>query len=122
MKDGVASRTARSVAARDGMPQVVVAAAGYDGRAVRYAKPGVRWFEVDHPATQADKLERLRRLGIDASHVRVVAADFRVDPVPAALRDAGLDTQEPALFLFEGIAVYLSISHGTRRADCPATP
>jgi methyltransferase (TIGR00027 family) len=91
----------------DGMPQVVVGAAGYDGRSLRYAKPGVRWFEVDHPATQADKLERLRRLGIDTSHVRFVAADFTTDPVAAALRAAGLDTEEPALFLFEGIAVYL---------------
>jgi methyltransferase (TIGR00027 family) len=90
-----------------GMPQVVVGAAGYDGRSLRYATPGTRWFEVDHPATQADKLERLGRCGIDASHVRFVAADFTTDPVAAALRDAGLDTQQPALFLFEGIAVYL---------------
>jgi len=94
-------------AIKGGVPQIVVGAAGYDGRSLRYAKPGVRWFEVDHPATQADKLERLRRLGIDASHVRFVAADFRVDPVAAALRDVGLDAQKPALFLFEGIAVYL---------------
>jgi methyltransferase (TIGR00027 family) len=94
-------------AVNDGMRQVVVGAAGYDGRSLRYARPGVRWFEVDHPATQADKLERLRRLGIDASHVRFVAADFGADPVAAGLREAGLDTREPALFLFEGIAVYL---------------
>ena len=38
-----------------GVTQVVVVGAGYDGRALRYAKPGVRWFEVDHPATHADK-------------------------------------------------------------------
>ncbi len=94
-------------AVNNGMPQIVVGAAGYDGRSLRYAKPGVRWFEVDHPATQADKLGRLGRLGIDASHVRFVAADFTTGPVAAALRDVGLDAQEPALFLFEGIAVYL---------------
>ena len=34
-----------------GVSQVVIGGAGYDGRAFRYAKPGVRWFEVDHPAT-----------------------------------------------------------------------
>jgi O-methyltransferase involved in polyketide biosynthesis len=45
--------------------QVVVGAAGYDGRAFRYAKPGVRWFEVDHPATQAHKLARIASLGLD---------------------------------------------------------
>ena len=47
-----------------GVRQIVVGAAGYDGRAFRYAKPGVRWFEVDHPATQRDKQERLARLGL----------------------------------------------------------
>jgi methyltransferase (TIGR00027 family) len=112
MHDYIRARTAffdRVVvtAVNDGVPQVVVGAAGYDARSLRYARPGVRWFEVDHPATQADKLERLRRLGIDARHVRFIAADFRVDAVAAALRDAGLDPREPALFLFEGIAVYL---------------
>ncbi len=44
--------------------QVVVVGAGYDGRALRYAKLGVRWFEVDHPATQIDKRRRLERLRI----------------------------------------------------------
>jgi methyltransferase (TIGR00027 family) len=112
MHDYIRARTAffdRVVvtAVNDGVPQVVVGAAGYDARSLRYARPGVRWFEVDHPATQADKLERLRRLGIDARHVRFIAADFRVDAVAAALRDAGLDPREPALFWFEGIAVYL---------------
>src|SRR5258705_1338763 len=90
-----------------GVTQVVVGAAGYDGRAFRYAKPGVRWFEVDHPATQRDKLRRLERLGIDASHVRFVEADFTRDPVAGRLRAAGLDAQAPGLFLLEGVAVYL---------------
>lgn len=90
-----------------GIRQVVVGGAGYDGRAFRYAKPGVRWFEVDHPATQADKLERLRRLGIRAPHVRFVAADFATDPIADRLLDAGLDASSPALFLLEGVAVYL---------------
>lgn len=90
-----------------GIRQVVVGGAGYDGRAFRYAKPGVSWFEVDHPATQADKLERLRRLGIAAPHVRFVAADFATDPIADRLLDAGLDASAPALFLLEGVAVYL---------------
>jgi hypothetical protein len=85
----------------------VVGAAGYDGRAFRYAKPGVRWFEVDHPATRRDKLERLERLGIAASHVRFVEADFTRDPVADRLRAAGLDARGLSLFLLEGVAVYL---------------
>ena len=90
-----------------GIGQMVVGGAGYDGRAFRYARDGVRWFEVDHPATQADKLARVGRLGIDASHVWYVAADFTKDPVAEMLLEAGLDQHRPALFLLEGVAVYL---------------
>jgi len=90
-----------------GITQVVVGGAGYDGRAFRYARPGVRWFEVDHPATQADKRARLARLGLDAAHITFIPADFTVGPVAALLRDAGLDPARRALFLFEGVAVYL---------------
>jgi methyltransferase (TIGR00027 family) len=113
MHDYIRARTAffdRVVvgALGEGIEQVVVGAAGYDGRSLRYAKPGVRWFEVDHPATQGDKRERIARLGIDTSHVRFVAADFTADPVAGRLLEAGLDAAQPALFLYEGIAVYLS--------------
>ena len=112
MRDYLAARTAffdRAVtgALGRGVAQVVVGAAGDDGRAFRYAKPGVRWFEVDHPATQRDKLDRLERLGIDASHVRFVEADFTRDPVAGRLRAGGLDPDAPSLFLLEGVAVYL---------------
>lgn len=104
MHDYLAARTAffdRTVtgALSHGVTQVVVGAAGYDGRAFRYAKPGVRWFEVDHPATQRDKLQRLGRLGIDASRVRFVEADFTRDPVADRLCAAGLDPGVPTLFL-----------------------
>jgi len=112
MHDYLAARTSffdrTVVSAIDrGVRQVVVGAAGYDGRAFRYAKPGVSWFEVDHSATQRDKLERLGRLGIAASHVRFVEADFTADPVADRLLAAGLEASVPSLFLLEGIAVYL---------------
>jgi methyltransferase (TIGR00027 family) len=87
--------------------QIVIGAAGYDGRAFRYRKPGVHWFEVDHPATQRDKRERLERLGIAARQVRFVAADFIRDPIADLLTGAGLDPGQPSLFLLEGVAVYL---------------
>jgi methyltransferase (TIGR00027 family) len=90
-----------------GVRQVVVGAAGYDGRAFRYAKSGVCWFEVDHPGTQQDKRERLARLGVAAGQVRFVAADFTRDPVADRLTAAGLDPAKPGLFLLEGVAVYL---------------
>lgn len=89
-----------------GVGQVVVVGAGYDGRALRYAKPGVRWFEVDHPATHADKRERLGRLGIDTGHVVFVAADLTQPGLGRALTGAGY-AAAPALMLVEGVAVYL---------------
>ena len=90
-----------------GVRQVVIGGAGYDGRALRYAKPGVTWFELDHPATQADKVERVARLGLDRGQVRFIAADFTADPIAEPLLAAGLDPGRPTLFLLEGVAVYL---------------
>ena len=115
MRDYLAARTSffdRTVtgAIDRGGRQIVVGAAGYDARSLRYAKPGVRWFEVDHPATQRDKLARLKRLGIAAAGVRFVEADFTRDPVAARLREAGLDADAPSLFLLEGVAVYLELA------------
>ena len=93
-----------------GITQVVVGAAGYDCRALRYAKPGVRWFEIDRGPTQEDKRERLARIGIGSPHVSFVPADFDADDVRGALASHGFDDASPALFLLEGVAVYLERS------------
>ena len=90
-----------------GVSQIVVVAAGYDGRSLRYSKPGVRWFEVDHPDTQQDKRARLERLRIASGHVAFVAADFNLDDVNSSLGSVGHDGAAPSLFLCEGLAVYL---------------
>jgi methyltransferase (TIGR00027 family) len=90
-----------------GIDQVVTVGAGYDGRALRYARPGVRWFEVDHPDTQTDKRERLERLGIDAGHVSFVPVDLAETGVAPALAAAGFDPGRTSLLLCEGLLVYL---------------
>src|SRR5271166_5603828 len=43
-----------------GVRQIVICGAGYDDSALRFRSDGVRYFELDHPATQADKLRRLQ--------------------------------------------------------------
>ena len=91
----------------DGLTQVVVAGAGYDGRSLRYAKPGVRWYEVDHPDTQRDKRRRLQTLGITTPQVAFIEADFSAGPFAAALAGRGHDPAAPSLFVCEGLAVYL---------------
>ena len=87
--------------------QVVSVGAGYDGRAWRFAKEGVHWWEVDQPVTQADKQLRLSQLGIDSSHVRFVAHDLGSAGLATRLMAAGLEADAPSLMIAEGIAVYL---------------
>jgi methyltransferase (TIGR00027 family) len=90
-----------------GVRQVVVCGAGYDDRALRFRAGGVRFFELDHRATQADKAWRLRRARLDTAGLTLVTADFRVDDVPVALAAAGQDRARATLFLCEGLLVYL---------------
>jgi methyltransferase (TIGR00027 family) len=110
-----------------GVTQVVSVGAGYDGRAWRYAKPGVRWWEVDHPATQADKRARLERLGVPCDHVAMVAHDLRHSGLAAGLSGAGFQPDAPALLVCEGVAVYLeaavleSTLHELRSLATPGT-
>jgi methyltransferase (TIGR00027 family) len=90
-----------------GAEQIVLVGAGYDGRALRFRSRGVRFFEVDHPATQADKRERVAALGADTAHLTLVPADFVTDDVAVALGAAGHARTAPSLFLCEGVLPYL---------------
>jgi methyltransferase (TIGR00027 family) len=87
--------------------QVVIVAAGYDCRALRFRTPGVRFFEVDHPDTQADKRRILGEMGADVTDIAFAAADFTVDDVGAALAGARHDASAATLFLVEGLLIYL---------------
>lgn len=91
-----------------GVEQVVIAGAGYDGRALRFRKPGVTFFEVDHPRTQADKIERLTSLGVDVRDVRFVPLDLRAGTIADALATAGHDGEKPTHVLCEGLTPYVS--------------
>jgi methyltransferase (TIGR00027 family) len=96
-----------------GVRQIVILGAGYDDRALRFRTPDVRFFEVDHPNTQQDKLKRLAKLpgrvhaSAGLAGPVLVAADFRVDVLPEVLAAAGHDRAAATLFLCEGLLVYL---------------
>src|SRR5262249_4929705 len=62
---------------------------------------------VDAPKTQAVKREMLAKAGIDSSAVTFVAADFEKEDWLNRLVDSGFDPAKPALFLWEGVMVYL---------------
>ena len=101
-------------AIRAGVRQVVICGAGYDDRALRFRSKGVQFFEVDHPATQADKARRLKDMHADTRWLKLVPADFRFDDTAARLDAAGHDATCPTLFLCEGLLVYLSQKVGCR--------
>lgn len=88
--------------------QFVILGAGFDTRAYRLPMgTPVRSFELDAPKTQAVKREMLERAGIDASGVTFVAVDIATDDWLARLVEAGFDPGQPALFLWEGVIMYL---------------
>jgi methyltransferase (TIGR00027 family) len=96
------------------IPQVVICGAGYDDRALRFRSPGTRFFELDHPATQADKVRRLRAIGADQRDLVFAPADFRDDDVASVLAAAGHDAARPTLFMCEGLLIYLDAPVITR--------
>lgn len=89
--------------------QVVILGAGYDSRAARLPRAGVRYFEVDHPATQAAKREGLGRIdGYPIDAATYIACNFeREDPIQC-LAAGGFLSDEPALVIWEGVVPYLT--------------
>jgi len=89
--------------------QIVILGAGYDTRAARLPRAGVRYFEVDHPATQAAKRASLARLdGYPVDAAAHVACDFeREDPIERLVA-GGFLADEPALVIWEGVVPYLT--------------
>ncbi|MFD6531252.1 class I SAM-dependent methyltransferase [Streptomyces sp. NPDC060184] len=119
-------------------PQLVVLGTGLDTRAWRLpelAETDV--WEVDHPASQQDKRDRLADAGAltdaeapaapdplaaaggtlpaTARSVRFTPVDFATDDLDGALRAAGHDASVPTTWLWEGVVPYLT------RAEVRAT-
>ncbi len=90
-----------------GVRQVVIVGAGYDDRALRFRTPGVRFFEIDHPLTQVDKVSRVRTIRAGTGGVAYVPADFGRDDIGDLLAAHGHDVTAPSLFICEGVLVYL---------------
>lgn len=90
-----------------GARQIVIVGAGYDGRALRFAMPGATWFEVDHPATQADKRARLAAAGASSDDIVFVPVDLTRDDLARSLESSGFDRAEASLFIVEGLLGYL---------------
>ncbi len=91
--------------------QCVILGSGFDTRAWRLSperQARVRCFEVDAPRTQAIKLEALRVADLDTTGITFVSADFEQEDWLAKLIASGFDPDQPTLFLWEGVTMYLS--------------
>ena len=89
-----------------GVRQVIILGAGYDTRSARLARNGVRYFEVDHPATQSDKLRRLRPQSDRYRGVTFCPIDLITDGLGPSLRSRGFEDLSTVV-LCEGLLRYL---------------
>jgi methyltransferase (TIGR00027 family) len=98
-------------ACRRGVRQYVLLGAGLDTFAFRQPPwaQSLRIFEVDHPATQSFKKERLKLAGIDLpQNVRFAPIDFDSVFLPEGLAKAGFDSAIPTFFSMLGVCMYLT--------------
>ncbi|KAL4856793.1 General transcription factor IIH subunit 2 [Chlorella vulgaris] len=101
--------------------QVVVLGAGMDSRPWRMKLPaGVRWLEADLPSVASAKREQLEQLGagfepgqacshpLRAASWAIMPADLSQPGWTKALIEAGLDCNQPIVWVAEGLLMYLS--------------
>src|SRR5262249_1640225 len=111
--------TARSRIAEDalsgaverGIRQIVILGAGLDTFALRspHSARQIRIYEVDHPATQAWKRQRLAEAQLALPPWLVfVPVDFERDDLGEMLVGAGFQQNSPAFFTWLGVVPYLT--------------
>jgi methyltransferase (TIGR00027 family) len=102
---------ALSRAVERGIRQTVILGAGLDTFALRnpHGARQIRIYEVDHPATQAWKRQRLAeaQIALPPSLI-LVPVDFERDDVGEKLVAAGFQQNSPAFFTWLGVVPYLT--------------
>ena len=102
---------AMSEAVKKGIAQMVILGAGLDTFALR-TQPGaeqIRVYEVDHPATQAWKRQRLAETQLALPPWLIfVPVDFERDDLAAKLVEAGFQQSSPVFFSWLGVVPYLT--------------
>jgi len=109
LRSRFAEEAAHAAIAR-GVRQIVVLGAGLDTFAYRLQAPaGLSVFEVDHPATQAEKRRRLKAARVAApAHLAFVGCDFERQAFIDALATAGFNANRPSFIFWLGVTAYLS--------------
>ena len=94
-----------------GVQQYVILGAGMETFAFRQSELMQRLhvFEVDHPATQTFKRQRLAELGWELpAHLHFVPLDFTRESLAAALGRPPYDPRVPSFFSWLGVTYYLT--------------
>lgn len=109
---------ALKAAVERGVTQYAIIGAGFDSFA--YRRPAwaaeLKVYEIDHPATQAMKRQRLAECGVDASvSVEFIAADLSAETLGSALARSSFHPSQLTFFSWLGVTMYL-----TRKANLSA--
>ena len=94
-----------------GARQYVILGAGLDSFCLRQGElaDGLRIFEVDHPASQRMKRDKLLRISDHLpANLVFTPVDFETERLDEALTRAGYDTAVPAFFSWLGTTYYLT--------------
>jgi methyltransferase (TIGR00027 family) len=94
-----------------GLKQYVLVGAGLDSFALRRRdlERTVHIYELDHPASQHSKQERLAELRIELpKNLEFVAVDFEQETVADALARSSFAQEQPAFFSWLGTTGYLT--------------
>lgn len=98
-------------AVEQGVKQYIILGAGMDTFSFRRLKltDQLQVFEVDHPATQAFKRNRITELGWKVpSNLHFVPMDFTQEKLIAALMQSSFDLNAKSFFSWLGVTMYLT--------------
>jgi methyltransferase (TIGR00027 family) len=102
---------ALQAAVSKGVSQYVLIGAGFDSFSLRRPaySANLQIFEIDFPATQRLKIERIDARGMALpDSVHFIAADLSKESVAAALARSSFETQQLAFFSWLGVTMYLT--------------
>jgi methyltransferase (TIGR00027 family) len=97
-------------AVANGVTHLVILGAGFDSHAYRCQEllANVRVFEVDRPATQAFKKQRVQDvLGEPPANLTYVPIDIQHEDLADVLRRHGHDESQRTFFIMEGVTMYV---------------
>lgn len=97
-------------AVQRGVAQYVLLGAGLDTFALRQPEwaRGLRIFEIDHPATQAGKRQRIAAAGLAVpDNTTFAGIDFEAESLDEGLRRHGVRADLPTFFSWLGVTMYL---------------